>query len=270
MQPENPRPRAIHCEQPIQPGGKTLKLFLNTVGAIFFLLGIALAFGNRSGRFVTFPFSGFTAMAICGILVRAGNTDEKRKSSPVSDDGVSPNPADVSPVWDSQIKYKSLAQVPWFRREPKGIIVLLVLVFSPALLALCIIALTGDVCRNADDKHGKLVTWGSASKGAAILLLFAQLGLAAIYYEANKSAGHPSGEIQSTHPTQVAPGLQPDAPPPRPQARAGPAPASAQPDSQFDFKSFTLCFIVIGLLVFLFAVLPDRHETQGWDSGQDV
>jgi hypothetical protein len=171
---------------------------------------------------------------------------------------------------DSQIKYKSLAEVPWFRREPEGIAVLLLLLFSPALLALCLIALTGDVCRNAYDKNGNLVTWGIASKSAAILLLFAQLGLAVIYYEANKSDGHQPGEIRSARQTQVAPVLQPEAPPPRPQAHAAPAPAPAPPDSQFDFKSFTLCFLVIGLLVFLFTILPDRHETQGWDSGQDV
>ena len=270
MQPENPGPRAIDCDQPIQPGGKTLKLFINTVGAIFFLLGVALAFGNRTGRFVTFPFSGFTAMAICGILARMGNANEKEKSLLAKEGGFSPNPSDVSPVLDSQIKYKSLAEVPRFRREPNGIIVLLALVFSPALLALCIIALTGDVYRNAYDKNGNLVSWGIASKSAAILLLLAQLSLAVIYYEANKSGGHQSGEIQSAQSTQVASVLQLEAPPSTPQGHADPAPASAQPDPQFDFKSFTLCFLVVGLLVFLFTALPDRHETQGWDSGQDV
>ena len=268
MRAEIPRPRATDYGQPIQPGGKTLKLFINTFGTIFFLLGAALAFGNKTGRFVTFPFSGFSAMAICGILVRVRNASGKRKSLPAREGGFSPNPPDVSPVWDSQIKYKSLAEVPWFRREPEGITVLLLLVFPPALLALCILALTGDVYRNACDKNGNLVTWGITSKSAAILLLFAQLGLAVIYYEANKSGGHQSGEIKSAQPTQVAPVLQPEAPPP--QAHAAPAPASAQPDLQFDFRSFTLRFLVIGLMVFLFTALPDRHETQGWDSGQDV
>jgi hypothetical protein len=171
---------------------------------------------------------------------------------------------------DSPIKYKFFAQVPWFRREPSGMVVLLLLVFSPALLALCIVAMTGDVCRNAYDKNGSLVSWGIASKSAAILLLFAQLSLAAVYYEANKPAGHQLGEMRSAQPTQVAPVLRLESPPLPRQAHAGPAPTPAQPDSQFDLRSFTLCFLVIGLLVFLFAALPDLHETQGGDSGQDV
>jgi hypothetical protein len=270
MQPEIQRPGATDYGQPIQPGGQTLKLFLNAVGAIFFLLGVALAFGNKTGRFVTFPFSGFTAMAICGILAKASNASKKINSLPAMMGRFSSNPSDVPPALDSPIKYKFFAQVPWFRREPSGMVVLLLLVFSPALLALCIVALTGDVCRNAYDKNGNLVSWGIASKSAAILLLFAQLCLAAIYYETNKPDGHQPGKIQSAQPTLVAPVLQPEAPPTPPQAHAGPAPASAQPDSQFDFRSFTLCFLVIGLLIFLFAALPDRHETQGWDSGQDV
>ncbi|MGA2870991.1 MAG: hypothetical protein ABSF34_17755, partial [Verrucomicrobiota bacterium] len=224
----------------------------------------------KTGRFVTFPFSGFTAMGICGILARANNANKKGNSLPAQEGGFSPNPPDVSSAFDSQIKYKSFAEVPWFRREPNGIIVLLLLVFPPALLALCIIAFTGDVCRNAYDKNGNLVTWGIASKSAAIILLFAQLSLAAIYYETNKSDGLQSGEIQSAQPTQVTPVLQPEAPSSRPQGHAGPAPVSVQPDFQFDFRSFTLCFIVVGLLVFLFTALPDRHETQGWDSGEDV
>ena len=181
MQPEITRPGAADCAQPIQPGGRTLKLFRSTAGAIFFLLGVALAFGNKTGRFVTFPFSGFTAMAICGILVRANNASKQRNSLPAREARFSPNPSGVPRALDTQIKYKSFAEVPWFRREPNGIRVLLLLVFSPALLALCIIALTGDVCRNAHDKNGNLVSWGIASKSAAILLLFAQLSLAAIY-----------------------------------------------------------------------------------------
>lgn len=263
MLAEIPRPRATDYGQPIQSGGQRLKVFLKTVGAIFFLLGVALAFGNKTGRFVTFPFSGFTAMAICGILVRASNANKERKSLPVREDGFSPNPPDVSPVWDSQIKYKSLTEVPGFRREPEGITALLLLVFPPALLALCIIALTGGVYRNACDKNGNLVIWGITSKSAAILLLFAQLGLAVIYYEANKSGDNQSGGIQSTQQTQIAPVLQPESQPSRPQAHVAPAPASAQPDPQFDFKSFTLCFLVVGLLVFLFTALPERHETRG-------
>jgi hypothetical protein len=270
MQLEIARPKVTVYGQPIQPGGQTLTLFLNTVGSIFFLSGVALAFGNKTGRFVTFPFSGFTAMVICGILVRASNASKKRNSLPAMAGRFSSNPSGGSPALDSQIKYKSFAEVPWFRREPNGIKVLLLLVFSPALLALCIIALTGEVYGNAYGKNGNLVSWGIASKSAAILLLFAQLSLAAIYCAADKSDGHQSGEIRSAQPIQVAPVLQPEAPSLPPQAHVHPAPASVQPDSQFDFKSFTLCFLVIGLLVFLFIALPDRHETQGWDSRQDV
>jgi hypothetical protein len=265
MQTEIERPSATDYAPHIQPGGQTLKLFANTAGVILFLLGIALAIGNKTGRFVTFPFSGFTAMGLCGILVRVSNANEKRKSWLTRQAGLSPNPSAPSPVWHSTIKYNSLAEVPWFRREPEGITVLWLLVFSPALLALCIIALTGDIFRNAYDKNGHLVTWGIASKTAAILLLFTQLGLSVIYYEANKS-----GEIQSAQQTQVAPALQREAPSPRAQAHAAPAPASAQPDWQFDYRSFTLCFVVTGFVIFLFTVLPDRNETQGWNSGQGV
>jgi hypothetical protein len=270
MQTEILRPSATDYDQPIQPGGQTLKSLTNAAGVIFFLLGAALAIGNKTGRFVTFPFSGFTAMVICGILTRASNANGKRSSSPAKEGGFRPNPSDVSPVLDSRIKYKYLTEVPWFRREPEGITVLLLLVFSPALLALCIIALTGDVCRNAYDKNGNLVTWGIASKSAAILLLFTQLGLAVIYYEANKSGGHQSGGIQSAQQTQVAPVLQSEAPSPRPQAQAALATASAQADRQFDFRSFTLCFLVTGLVIFLLMVLPDRNGTQGWNLGQNV
>lgn len=263
MQPESPGLSATDYDPLIQPEGKTLKLLINTAGVIFFLLGAALAIGNKTGRFVTFPFSGFVAMAICGILVKASNANGRRMSLPAKDGRSSPIPSDPSPVADSKIRFNSLAEVPWFRREPEGIAVLLLLVFSPALLALCLIALTGDIFRNAHDKNGHLVTWGIASKSAAILLLFTQLGLAVIYYEANKSGRNQSGEIQSAQQIKVARILQPEVPPPLRQAHAAHAPASAEPDSPFDFRSFTLCFLVIGLMVFLFIVLPDWNETPG-------
>jgi hypothetical protein len=54
--------------------------------------------------------------------------------------------------------YKTYDEVPWYRREPGALVFLLALVFTPVTLALCVIALSGDVYRNAYDKDGRLVT----------------------------------------------------------------------------------------------------------------
>jgi len=140
-------------------------------------------------------------------------------------------PAVQSPIaplnQDSKNKYKTFAEVPWFRREPGPITLLLLLVFSPVLLALCIIALTGDVYRNAYDKNGNLVTWGIANKIAAILILLTQFALGVVYYEA-KQTEHPSNS-QTAQQTQVAPVSQQETPQPQQQTEATPETAQAQP-----------------------------------------
>jgi hypothetical protein len=54
------------------------------------------------------------------------------------------------------------------------LVFLLVLVFTPITLALCIIALTGDVYRKSYDQDGNLQVWGPGNKVAAVLILLIQ------------------------------------------------------------------------------------------------
>ncbi len=72
------------------------------------------------------------------------------------------------------MKYDTYEQVPWFRREPGAIVLLLALLFSPVLIALCIIALTGDIYKKGYDKYGNLEVWGIGNKIAAVVLLLIQ------------------------------------------------------------------------------------------------
>ena len=71
-------------------------------------------------------------------------------------------------------KYETYEEVPWHRREPGPLVFLLVLLFTPITVALCIIALTGDVYRKAYDEDGNLQVWGPGNKVAAVLILFIQ------------------------------------------------------------------------------------------------
>ena len=71
--------------------------------------------------------------------------------------------------------YKTYDEVPSYRREPGALVFLLALVFTPVTIALCVIALTGDVYRNAYDKDGRLMSWGVGNKIAAVLILLLQL-----------------------------------------------------------------------------------------------
>jgi len=127
-------------------------------------------------------------------------------------------------VQDSSIKYKTFAEVPWFRREPGPITLILMLLFSPVLLALCIVALTGDVYRNAHDKSGNLVVWGIANKIAAILLLLVQLGFAVGYYVVNRPSNHQTNEVQPAQAETAQPAQQP-----APQTGAAQSQQQAQP-----------------------------------------
>ena len=68
-------------------------------------------------------------------------------------------------------KYKTYEEVPWHRREPGALVFAMVLLFAPVTVALCLIALTGEVYRNAYDKHGNLEVWGPGNKMAAVLIL---------------------------------------------------------------------------------------------------
>jgi hypothetical protein len=71
-------------------------------------------------------------------------------------------------------KYETYEEVPWHRREPGALVFLLVLLFMPITVALCIIALTGDVYRKAYDEDGNLQVWGPGNKVAAVLILLLQ------------------------------------------------------------------------------------------------
>jgi hypothetical protein len=63
---------------------------------------------------------------------------------------------------------------PWHRREPGALVFLAVLLCTPVTVVLCIIALTGDVYRNAYDEHRTLQVWGPGNKVAAVLILLIQ------------------------------------------------------------------------------------------------
>jgi hypothetical protein len=76
------------------------------------------------------------------------------------------------------MKYKTFDEVPWYRREPGALVFLLALLCTPVILVLCVIALSGDVYRNAYDKDGNLITWGTGNKIAAVLILVIQLFVA--------------------------------------------------------------------------------------------
>ena len=75
------------------------------------------------------------------------------------------------------MKYKSYEEVPWYRREPGALVFLLALCFSPVIIALCVIALTGDIYKKSYDKQGNLQVWGVGNKVAAVLILILQLGI---------------------------------------------------------------------------------------------
>ena len=70
--------------------------------------------------------------------------------------------------------YAHYEDVPWYRREPGAVVMLLALVFAPVTIALCVIALTGDVYKKERDENGKLQVWGAGNKAAAVLLLALQ------------------------------------------------------------------------------------------------
>lgn len=68
-------------------------------------------------------------------------------------------------------EYATYEDVPWFRREPGLAVLILALLFSPVLIAVCVIALTGKVYKNDYDENGKLKVWGLGNKLAGIILL---------------------------------------------------------------------------------------------------
>jgi hypothetical protein len=72
------------------------------------------------------------------------------------------------------VEYKTYTEVPWYRREPGALVFLLALVFTPVTLALCVIALSGEVYKKTRDANGDLEVWGVGNKVAAVLILLIQ------------------------------------------------------------------------------------------------
>jgi hypothetical protein len=72
------------------------------------------------------------------------------------------------------MRYTQFAEVPWYRREPGSLVFLLAIVFTPVTLALCAIALSGDVYKKSRDANGDLEVWGMGNKVAAVLILLIQ------------------------------------------------------------------------------------------------
>jgi hypothetical protein len=83
------------------------------------------------------------------------------------------------------MKYESYEDVPWYRREPGALVFLSTFFCSPVIIALCIIALTGDVYRKVYDQQGNpvgLQVWGIGNKVAAVLVLILQLAITGTLY----------------------------------------------------------------------------------------
>jgi hypothetical protein len=70
--------------------------------------------------------------------------------------------------------YRTFEEVPWYRREPGALVFLLAILFTPVTIALCVLALTGDIYQNSYDKEGNLKVWGVGNKIAAVLILLFQ------------------------------------------------------------------------------------------------
>jgi hypothetical protein len=84
-----------------------------------------------------------------------------------------PQPITLNSIEATQL-YQQLA---WYRKSPYvSVFVLLGLCCSPALLAVCVIVLTGEVYYNQPDaSSGGLKKWGYANKLAAFIILAIQV-----------------------------------------------------------------------------------------------
>jgi hypothetical protein len=78
------------------------------------------------------------------------------------------------------VEYAKYEDVPWYRREPGALVLLLAFVLAPVTIALCVIALTGDVYKKERDDSGKLRVWGVGNKVAAVTPRAAGIHLLAV------------------------------------------------------------------------------------------
>lgn len=81
--------------------------------------------------------------------------------------------------------YKDYSQVPWYRKSStNSILLLLGLFFSPAILFVIIVLITGNIYQDSFDQEGNLKTWSKANKIAAVVLLIIQvLFFAAVIFQ---------------------------------------------------------------------------------------
>jgi hypothetical protein len=104
--------------------------------------------------------------------------------------GMPPSPAPGSPPIavtpapvrsPSRSEYRDYKEVPWFRRSSTNSFFILANVLSfgwiPGILAVCIIALTGNVYLKSRDENGNLKKWGRGNRIAAFVLLLFYLFL---------------------------------------------------------------------------------------------
>lgn len=87
--------------------------------------------------------------------------------------------------------YQQYSEVPWYRKSAYvSPITLLGLCFGPAILAVCIIVLTGDVYYDQRDAASNLKKWGAGNKIAAVIILGLQVVFTAYQFGA---FGGPAG-----------------------------------------------------------------------------
>ncbi|QEG31374.1 hypothetical protein GobsT_61950 [Gemmata obscuriglobus] len=68
--------------------------------------------------------------------------------------------------------YERYDDVPWYRKSPHvSLMTLGGIFFGFALVAVCILVLTGNVYSRKRDANGKLKVWGIGNKVAAVILL---------------------------------------------------------------------------------------------------
>jgi hypothetical protein len=92
---------------------------------------------------------------------------------------MSQNPYEApQPITLNSIEVSQLyQQLPWYRKSPYvSVFVLLGLCCSPAIIAVCVIVLTGEVYYNQPDvSSGGLKKWSYANKVVAFIILAIQI-----------------------------------------------------------------------------------------------
>jgi hypothetical protein len=83
---------------------------------------------------------------------------------------------------DDDIDDFRYSDLPWYRKSSSvSLLTLFGLCCGPAILAVCIIVLTGDVYYDKRDRSGNLKKWGAGNKVAAIIILVLQVIFTILY-----------------------------------------------------------------------------------------